>query len=85
VANGVVYVGSNDGKVFALNASTGAELWNFTTGGVVFNGPAVANGVVYVGSGDNNLYAFGLRGGLPAPTRPRPGNLHPNYGLREQR
>ena len=32
VANGVVYVGSDDGNVYALNASTGAKLWSYTTG-----------------------------------------------------
>jgi len=58
VANGVVYVGSFD-NVYALNASTGAKLWSFTTGfGGVGSSPAVANGVVYVGSFDNNVYAL---------------------------
>ena len=28
VVNGVVYVGSNDENVYALNASTGAKLWS---------------------------------------------------------
>src|ERR1700730_10595909 len=28
VANGVVYVGSWDNNVYAMNASTGAKLWN---------------------------------------------------------
>ena len=32
VANGVVYVGSEDDNVYALNASTGAKLWSYTTG-----------------------------------------------------
>ena len=50
VANGVVYVGSDDDNVYALNASTGAKLWSYTTGGYVDSSPAVANGVVYVGS-----------------------------------
>jgi outer membrane protein assembly factor BamB len=27
VTNGVVYVGSNDGNLYALYASTGAKLW----------------------------------------------------------
>ena len=58
VANGVVYVGSWDGNVYALNASTGATLWSYATGGVVYSSPAVANGVVYVGSGDGNVYAL---------------------------
>jgi hypothetical protein len=29
VANGVVYVGSYDGSVYALNANTGAKLWSY--------------------------------------------------------
>ena len=56
--NGVVYVGSEDHNVYALNATTGAQVWNFTTGGAVDSSPAVANGVVYVGSWDNNVYAL---------------------------
>ncbi len=33
VASGVVYVGSWDNNVYALNASTGALLWQYATGG----------------------------------------------------
>jgi len=58
VANGVVYVGSQDDNVYALNASTGAKLWSYTTGGQVDSSPAVANGVVYVGSFDDKVYAL---------------------------
>ena len=58
MANGVVYVGSNDDNVYALNASTGTQLWSYTTGNLVNSSPAVANGVVYVGSGDDNVYAL---------------------------
>jgi outer membrane protein assembly factor BamB len=58
VANGVVYVGSGDDKVYALNASTGALLWSYTTGNAVLSSPAVANGVVYVGSDDDKVYAL---------------------------
>ena len=58
VVNGVVYVGSVDANVYALNASTGAKLWSYTTGAEVDSSPAVVNGVVYVGSLDNNVYAL---------------------------
>jgi outer membrane protein assembly factor BamB len=58
VANGMVYVGSNDNNVYALDATTGALQWSFATGNGVSSSPAVANGVVYVGSADNNVYAL---------------------------
>jgi eukaryotic-like serine/threonine-protein kinase len=56
VANGVVYVTSGYGYVYALKASTGAVLWNYSTGDDVQTSPAVANGVVYFG-GYYNGYA----------------------------
>jgi hypothetical protein len=35
VVGGLVFVGSDDGKLYALNASTGSLVWNYTTGGYV--------------------------------------------------
>jgi serine/threonine-protein kinase len=60
VANGVVYVGSYDQNVYALNAKTGSKLWSYATGNLVESSPAVANGMVFVGSDDHTVYAFGL-------------------------
>ena len=57
-ANGVVYVGCYDHNIYALDATTGAKLWSFTTGNSVHSSPAVVNGVVYVGSDDCNIYAL---------------------------
>ena len=50
VVGGVVYIGSYDGKVYALNANNGIQLWNYTAGATVESSPAVVNGVVYIGS-----------------------------------
>jgi len=58
VADGVVYVGGDDGKVFAIDAATGRERWSFPTGEGPSSSPAVADGVVYVGSGDRKVYAL---------------------------
>ncbi|MGA3192149.1 MAG: PQQ-binding-like beta-propeller repeat protein [Candidatus Bathyarchaeia archaeon] len=58
VAGGIVYVGSNDYHVYALNATTGTQVWSYATRGMVRSSPAVAGGVVYVGSDDNNVYAL---------------------------
>ena len=63
VANGVVYVGAFDDKVYAFDAATGAQLWTATTGNIIGSSPAVANGTLYIGSLDNSLYAYSLNGG----------------------
>jgi outer membrane protein assembly factor BamB len=63
VANGVVYVGSYDGKLYALDATTGALKWSYATSGIVFSSPAVANGIVYFGSDDGKLYALNATSG----------------------
>jgi outer membrane protein assembly factor BamB len=81
VANGVAYVGSDDGKVYALSASSGIQVWSFTTGSAVVSSPAVANGVVYVGSFDRNLYAFDLAGGSNVVRRPNAQALVPDRTL----
>lgn len=50
VVNGVVYVGSEDQNIYALDANTGAVIWSYLTGYAVYSSPAVDNGVVYVGA-----------------------------------
>ncbi|MGW9211334.1 outer membrane protein assembly factor BamB family protein [Embleya sp. NPDC055664] len=58
VANGVVYVGSWDHNVYALDAATGIEKRRYPTGRRVLSSPAVVGGVLYVGTGDGRLYAL---------------------------
>jgi eukaryotic-like serine/threonine-protein kinase len=62
VVNGVVYVGSKDGNLYALDAASGAKKWAYQTGKGV-SSPVVVNGVVYVGSEDGNLYALDATSG----------------------
>jgi outer membrane protein assembly factor BamB len=58
-----VYVGSNDKKLYAVDAATGQQKWAFTTGGNVESSPVVSadGAVVYVGSDDSKLYAVWTR------------------------
>jgi eukaryotic-like serine/threonine-protein kinase len=58
VWNGVVYFGSGDGNVYALNAATGALNWKFKTGDVLHASPAIANSTVFIGSWDSYFYAL---------------------------
>jgi outer membrane protein assembly factor BamB len=60
VANGVAYVGTDDGTLYAFNAKTGAQL--ATVAGVAGqSSPTVANGVVYSETTvSGELFALGL-------------------------
>ena len=56
--NGFVYFGGGDGRIYAVNAATGALKWSFATGDVVHTRPALANGKVVAGSFDGGLYCI---------------------------
>jgi hypothetical protein len=76
VVDGVVYAGSVDGRVHALDAATGASIWSVATTGEIRGSPAVAGGLVYVGCGSGALRALdaGPPAGAPpseAPSRAR--------------
>lgn len=81
VVNGVVYVGADDGKLYAFSATAAsgcgtapvecAPLWTAATGGAVQSSPAVAGGVVYVASADGNLYAFDAAGSTGCSGTPK--------------
>jgi len=58
VADGTVYFGSRDSKLYAVDAATGAKRWEFKTESWVESSPAVVGGVVYFGSNDGRLYAL---------------------------
>ena len=59
IAGGRVFVGSNDGRFYVLNLSTGAKLWEFNAGSPLSASPAIANGRIVIGSQDGRLYCFG--------------------------
>jgi outer membrane protein assembly factor BamB len=64
-ADGTVYVGADDGKLYAVS-STGQVLWSSRASGAFGpTQPALGHdGTVYAGSADGNLYAFLAGGGV---------------------
>ena len=63
IAEGRVYVGSQDKNIYCLDARDGRFLWNFTTGARIKSSPAVVNGKVYVGPDDGYVYCLGAKDG----------------------
>jgi len=58
VAEGVVYVGSGDGSLHAVDEGTGARRWRAETGGRIRGGAALDGDRVVAGSADKFVYAF---------------------------
>lgn len=60
---GNVYIGSTDGKMFAIDADAGKVLWSYSTGGWIMSDPLYDKGIIYFGSNDGNVYALNANTG----------------------
>ncbi len=63
---GVLYVGSMDGQVYAFNAQDGWPVWRFRANKPVISSAAVDGNLLFIGSVDNSLYAVDIRSGNKA-------------------
>ena len=61
--DGTIVFGSDDGRVYAVDAVTGRQRWMQGTDGPVSSTPAIAGGRVYAHSYDGHLYALDERSG----------------------
>jgi outer membrane protein assembly factor BamB len=59
----VLYFGSWDHKLYALDVATQQVLWAFETGDEIKDAPAYANGTVFIGSYDGKVYAVDAKTG----------------------
>ncbi len=63
VSRGRLFVGCNDGRLYAFDVRTGKPLWRFQTNGPVQSSPSVAGDTAYFGSWDGHLYALNAADG----------------------
>jgi outer membrane protein assembly factor BamB len=63
VASGVVYVGSTDGNLYAIDLASGKQQWKFATKSRITSSPAVVDGLVYFVAYDGYLYAVNASDG----------------------
>ena len=61
--DGVVYFGSEDKHLYAVDIKTGKEIWKFKTADEIYSSPILLDGVIYFGSNDNHLYALDAKTG----------------------
>ena len=80
VVNGIVYAGSQDMNVYAVDAWSGELVWKYQTNGTIESSPAVVNGKVFVGSDDGYVYCLDSYGGSLVWKRFVNGDLPLDYG-----
>ena len=61
----LVYIGSEDGRLLALDTQDGRLAWQFQTGDMVRGVPAIWDEIVFIGSDDGNLYGLDKATGAP--------------------
>lgn len=73
--DGVVYVGSYDNNLYALDATSGEFLWKYPSEGGIVSKPAVYNDNVYFGSEDGSLHVVDIHSGKVNWTFPTDGEI----------
>ena len=58
VHRSTVFVGTESGNIYALDARTGSERWIFKAGGPILGSVAARNGTVFFGAMDGAVYAL---------------------------
>ncbi len=61
-ARGLVLVGTDEGKLLAVDADTGATRWEYRVAGAITKAPVIQGDAVYFVDGANALYALGIDG-----------------------
>jgi len=60
---GMVFAGSSNGKIYAMNDATGKVKWSFSTNNPVFSSPTLSNGRIYIGALNNTIYCIDAASG----------------------
>lgn len=60
-ADGCVFVGCSDGRVYGLDLASGKKVWEYEAASPVTSSPAVAKGKVVVATADGQIICFGSR------------------------
>jgi len=69
IADGKIYVGSMDNKIYCLDVDYGTKIWEYETGSFIDCSSPAIDGRLYIGSRDNTIYCFGDEGNQP-PSKP---------------
>lgn len=63
IVNNLIYIGSTNAYLYAIDSRTGREIWKFKTGHIIRSSPAYSNGNIYFGSYDGMFYVLNAQNG----------------------
>ena len=64
VGQGVIYIASSSGVVYALQARDGKELWRYTVSGNVYSSPVLDGSTLFIGGDNGVIYALNAANGF---------------------
>lgn len=64
VNDNLVYFGSSDSYIYALNIETGENIWKYKTEASIHSSPAIYNNSLVIGSWDSNIYCLNATTGV---------------------
>jgi outer membrane protein assembly factor BamB len=73
--DGVIYAGTRDGRVVAINSSTRTEQWAYSATSAIYTTPIVAGELVYVGTYSGQVCALTIDRGTERWVYPRTGSM----------
>lgn len=65
IVDGIVYIASMSGHMYAIDQETGKEKWNFKSRMPIASSPAISNGALYFVSSAGSLVSLDLKTGQP--------------------
>jgi outer membrane protein assembly factor BamB len=83
-AEGLVFVGTADNFVLALEADTGALAWQFEVEHSIWSTPTYEDGILYVGSLDKHVYALDAETGDLIWKQPLEGSISGDIAVGEE-
>ncbi len=76
VHDGIIYAGTRDGRVVAINSSTQSQQWDYAfTSTAIYTTPIVDGDLVYVGTYSGQVYALTIARGIERWVYPRTGSI----------
>ena len=85
-SKGTVFIASDAGTIYALDARTGRKKWSAKPSGEFFYAtPTVAYGRVFIGNTDGTMYAYGARSGRLLWAKPLGSYIYAAAGVAKKR